>query len=118
MNTTFPTVSIDVILERQTAKEVLNAILHAILFHRLFGTVKAQTFDVLDVTMPGVADPEMEQLVNDKVDVFWKGIESGSSKRGQRFWSPSRRRNLRSLGFRCMSEKRMYHGNNGSSTRN
>ncbi|KAF8550072.1 DUF1649-domain-containing protein [Imleria badia] len=83
MNTTFPTVSIDVILERQTAKEVLHAILHAILFHRLFGTVKPQTFDVLDVTMPGVADPEMEQLVNEKVDVFWKGIESGSNKRGQ-----------------------------------
>lgn len=39
------------ILERQTAKEVLHAILHAILFHRLFGTVKPQTFDVLDVTM-------------------------------------------------------------------
>ena len=34
-------------------------------------------------TQPGVADPEMEQLVNEKVDVFWKGIESGSSKRGQ-----------------------------------
>jgi len=83
MNTTSPTVSIDVILERQTAKEVLHAILHAILYHRLFGTVKPQTFDVLDVTMPGVADPEMEQLVNEKVDVFWKGIESGSNKRGQ-----------------------------------
>lgn len=25
----------------------------------------------------------MEQLVNDKVDVFWKGIESGTTKRGQ-----------------------------------
>ena len=34
-------------------------------------------------TQPGVADPEMKQLVNKKVDVFWKGIESGSNKRGQ-----------------------------------
>lgn len=25
----------------------------------------------------------MEQLVNEKVDAFWKGIEGGSSKRGQ-----------------------------------
>lgn len=25
----------------------------------------------------------MEQLVNEKVDVFWKGIESGTNKRGQ-----------------------------------
>ncbi|KAF9218642.1 DUF1649-domain-containing protein [Gyrodon lividus] len=83
MNTTFPMVSIDVVLERRSAKEVLHAILHSILFHRLFGTVKPQTFEVLDVTMPGVADSEMEQLVNDKVDIFWKGIESGSNKRGQ-----------------------------------
>jgi len=83
MNSTFPTVSIDVVLERRSAKEVLHAVLHSILFHRLFGTVKPQTFEVLDVTMPGVADPEMEQLVNDKVDVFWKAIESGSNKRGQ-----------------------------------
>jgi hypothetical protein len=32
---------------------------------------------------PGVADAEMEHLVNEKVDAFWKGIESGSNKRGQ-----------------------------------
>ena len=30
-----------------------------------------------------MADPDTEQLVNDKVDVFWKGIEGGASKRGQ-----------------------------------
>ncbi|KAF8837532.1 DUF1649-domain-containing protein [Paxillus ammoniavirescens] len=82
MNTTFPTVSTDMVLERRSAKEVLHAILHSILFHRLFGTVKPQTFEVLDVTMPGVADSEMEQLVNEKVDIFWKGIESGTNKRG------------------------------------
>ena len=25
----------------------------------------------------------MEQLVTEKVDIFWKGIESGANKRGQ-----------------------------------
>jgi hypothetical protein len=39
------------ILDRHSAKEVLTTILHSILFHRLFGTVKPQTFEVLDVTM-------------------------------------------------------------------
>ncbi|KAG2745015.1 hypothetical protein P692DRAFT_20809424 [Suillus brevipes Sb2] len=53
------------ILNRHSAKEVLTTILHSILFHRLFGTVKPQTFEVLDVTMPGVSDPEMEQLVTE-----------------------------------------------------
>ncbi|KIM64164.1 hypothetical protein SCLCIDRAFT_1213581 [Scleroderma citrinum Foug A] len=81
--TSIPTVTIDIVLDRRNAKEVLHAILHAILFHRLFGTVKPQTFEVLDVTVPGVSDPEMEQLVNDKVDTFWKGVENGTNKRGQ-----------------------------------
>jgi hypothetical protein len=39
------------ILDRHSAEEVLTTILHSILFHRLFGTVKPQTFEVLDVTM-------------------------------------------------------------------
>jgi len=43
--------SITQVLDRRNAKEVLHAILHAILFHRLFGTVKPQTFEVLDVTV-------------------------------------------------------------------
>ncbi|KAI0937489.1 hypothetical protein AcV5_005390 [Taiwanofungus camphoratus] len=33
--------------------------------------------------MPGVDDADMTQLVEDKVDAFWKAIEGGASKRGQ-----------------------------------
>ncbi|KAJ7689779.1 autophagy-related protein [Mycena rosella] len=83
MNNAHPTITIDLVLDRHTTKEVLQAVLHAILFHRLFGLVKPQTFEVLDVTLPGVSDPEMEALVNEKVDAFWRGIEAGVSKRGQ-----------------------------------
>ncbi|KIM49851.1 hypothetical protein M413DRAFT_117035 [Hebeloma cylindrosporum] len=57
--------------------------LHAIFFHRLFGPIKPQTFEVLDVTIPAVSDQETEQLVDEKVDAFWKGLEGGFSKRGQ-----------------------------------
>ena len=32
-------------------RDVLHGVLHSILFHRLFGTIKPQTFEVLDVTM-------------------------------------------------------------------
>ncbi|KAF8237014.1 DUF1649-domain-containing protein [Tricholoma matsutake] len=78
-----PVITIDLILDRQTTKDVLRGVLHSILFHRLFGTVKPQTFEVLDVTMPGVSDTGMEQLVNEKVEAFWKGIEGDANKRGQ-----------------------------------
>ncbi|KAF6758379.1 autophagy-related protein [Ephemerocybe angulata] len=82
MEATYPTITVDLILDRFTTKDVLHGVLHSILFHRLFGTIKPTSFEVLDVTMPGVADPEMEQLVNEKVDAFWRGIEGGA-KRGQ-----------------------------------
>jgi hypothetical protein len=32
---------------------------------------------------PGVDDLEMERLVDEKVEAFWKGIENGTIKRGQ-----------------------------------
>ena len=39
------------VLDRHTTKEALRAVLHSILFHRLFGTVKPTTFEVVDITM-------------------------------------------------------------------
>ncbi|KAF8486667.1 autophagy-related protein [Russula emetica] len=83
MNSTHATVTIDIVLDRQNTREILCALLHAILFHRLFGTIRPQTFEVLDVTMPGVADPTMQQLVEEKVDAFWKGLENVPLKRGE-----------------------------------
>ncbi|KAF7300083.1 hypothetical protein MKEN_01331400 [Mycena kentingensis (nom. inval.)] len=83
MSSSHPTITIDLVLDRHTTKDVLQGVLHAILFHRLFGLVKPQTFDVLDVTMPGVKDDEIEKLVNDKVEAFWRKVESGMQRRGQ-----------------------------------
>jgi len=94
-----PIITIDVILDRRTAREALRAILHSILFHRLFGTVKPQTFDVLDVTMPGVSDYEMEQLIADRVDALWRGIENGTNKRGQIIVTFSEKRARKSSWF-------------------
>ncbi|KAF8577278.1 hypothetical protein K439DRAFT_1365072, partial [Ramaria rubella] len=61
---------------------------HAILFHRLLGTVKPQTPVVLDVTLrrsryPAVKDPEIERLVDETVNVFWRAVEKGRQPRGQ-----------------------------------
>ncbi|KAI0088939.1 DUF1649-domain-containing protein [Irpex rosettiformis] len=84
MNTNnYPVITIDLVLDRRNTRDVLTAVLHSILFHRLFGTVKPKTFEVLDVTMPGVDDPEIKQLVDSRVDAFWKAMEGGIHKRGQ-----------------------------------
>lgn len=51
------------ILDRLTTKDVLQGVLHSILFHRLFGTVKPQTFEVLDVTMVCLGLSNAQQIV-------------------------------------------------------
>ena len=66
MNAILPTITIDLVcciyynlygdshsqvLDRLAAKDVLHGVLHAILFHRLFGSIKPRTLEVLDVTM-------------------------------------------------------------------
>jgi len=37
--------------DRHHGRDILRAVLHAVLFHRLMGIVKPYTFDVLDVTI-------------------------------------------------------------------
>ncbi|KAF5388469.1 hypothetical protein D9757_004625 [Collybiopsis confluens] len=92
------------LLDRHTARDVLRATLDAIFFHRLFGTIKPKTREVLGVTMPGVSDADMERLMDEKVDVFWKNIENGISKRGQK--------NVQKKGgFKSMSGKKTFLGN-------
>jgi autophagy-related protein 101 len=71
------------VLDRLNTQDVLRAVLHAVLFHRLFGLVKPKTVDVLDVTMPGVDDADMDRLVGEKVGVFWRAVEDSPDKRGQ-----------------------------------
>ncbi|KAL5533546.1 hypothetical protein ACEPAG_6 [Sanghuangporus baumii] len=83
MENATPIITIDLVLDRLTTKDVLRALLHAILFHRLFGTIKPQAMEVLDVTVPGVKDAQVEMLIDEKVDAFWKGVENGTNKRGQ-----------------------------------
>ncbi|KAF8529571.1 DUF1649-domain-containing protein [Hysterangium stoloniferum] len=78
-----PEIIIDIVVERQMTKEVLRGLLHAILFHRLLGTVKPQTLEVLDVTLPAVKDAQIEQMVDDKVNTFWRAVEAGRHKRAQ-----------------------------------
>ncbi|GJE99598.1 autophagy-related protein [Phanerochaete sordida] len=91
-----PIVKIDLSLERRTARDVLTAVLHSILFHRLFGTLKPEIREVLDVSMPAVDDPEIKQLVDLKVDAFWKGVESDVNKRGQFIVTFSEKRSRKS----------------------
>lgn len=55
------------------------AILHTIFFHRYFPSIKPSYCEVLDFTLPLVADPELETLIDTRVGQLIRQLSSTSS---------------------------------------
>ncbi|KZT51596.1 hypothetical protein CALCODRAFT_460254 [Calocera cornea HHB12733] len=77
------TVNLDLVVERPAGKDALRALLHLILFHRLFGCIKPRTTEIFDLTLPAVDEPEIDNLVNIKIDSFWRTLESSANSRAE-----------------------------------
>lgn len=61
-------------------------ILHTIFFHRYFPSLRPSTIEVLDVTLPVVADPQLETLIDTRVGQLVRQLSSDDSShelRGQ-----------------------------------
>lgn len=61
-------------------------ILHTIFFHRYFPSLRPSTIEVLDVTLPFVADPQLETLIDTRVGQLVRQLSSDNSShelRGQ-----------------------------------
>ncbi|CED82806.1 Uncharacterized conserved protein [Phaffia rhodozyma] len=70
-------------VERTQVKDVLRALLLAILFQRTYSTVSPTTLDVLGITFSIPNDPELAKTVTDRVDAFWRTIGSVRNWNGQ-----------------------------------
>ncbi|KAF8930874.1 hypothetical protein EDD21DRAFT_376699 [Dissophora ornata] len=77
---TFP---VELTVERVLLREALQAILHTILFHRVFATIKPKDMDILDLTIPTIDDPEVDRLVEEKIAAFIKAADSNPQSKGQ-----------------------------------
>lgn len=77
------TVNLDLVIERPAGKDALRALLHLILFHRLFGCIKPRTTEIFDLTLPAVDEPDIDNLVNIKIDLFWRTLESSANSRAE-----------------------------------
>ncbi|KAF9349286.1 MAG: hypothetical protein J3Q66DRAFT_136851 [Benniella sp.] len=77
---TFP---VELIVERALLKEALRAILHTILFHRVFATIKPKDMEILDLTIPIIDDPEVDRLVEEKIAAFVKAADANPQSKGQ-----------------------------------
>ena len=59
-------------------------ILHAIFFHRYFPPLRPSSREVLDLTLPFVADPELETLIDTRVGQLVRQLSSTSSPKSVR----------------------------------
>ncbi|RIB09839.1 autophagy-related protein [Gigaspora rosea] len=59
------------------------AILHTILFYRIFGNIKPREVDLLDITYSAIDDPEVEKVVDEKVEQFVRNLENHGNQKGQ-----------------------------------
>ncbi|KAF9583615.1 hypothetical protein BGW38_009030 [Lunasporangiospora selenospora] len=70
-------------VERSLLRDVLSAILHTILFHRVFANIRPRDIDILDLTIPIIDDPELDRLVEEKVVAFMRAVDSTPQNKGQ-----------------------------------
>ncbi|KAL7418317.1 hypothetical protein Q5752_006775 [Cryptotrichosporon argae] len=65
--------------DRAQAKDVVRALLHAVLFHRVIDTVEPETEEVFDVDIAYIPTKEIERDISAKVDEFAQAfIETGA----------------------------------------
>ncbi|ORX95334.1 DUF1649-domain-containing protein [Basidiobolus meristosporus CBS 931.73] len=73
----------DLTVERLLLKDVLRAVLHSILFHRVFGNVRPREVDFMDLTYVAIEDAGIDKAVEEKIPAFLKTIDASRNQRGQ-----------------------------------
>ncbi|PLW35965.1 hypothetical protein PCANC_15823 [Puccinia coronata f. sp. avenae] len=63
------------VMTKNFPREIVRTVLHAILFHRVFGSVEPKEVEVLGVTFPQVVESEIESLVNERTDQVVTALE-------------------------------------------
>lgn len=72
-----------------------SGILHTIFFHRYFPTITPQTHEVLDLTLPYVAEPELETLIAQRTATLLRELDADRTQ--QRSSSPSLQQQARAV---------------------
>lgn len=74
-----PQYILDVFADPTCVKDIVRGILHTIFFHRYFPSIRPSSIEVLDLTLPLVADPELETLIDTRVGQLIRQLSSTSS---------------------------------------
>ncbi|KAI8057081.1 autophagy-related protein [Syncephalis plumigaleata] len=67
---------IELTTDRSLLKDVLRALLHTILFHRVFITIRPMEVEALDTFYPAIDDPDIERAIEDKLRAFARHLDA------------------------------------------
>lgn len=71
---------LDAFADPTSVRDVVRGILHTIFFHRYFPTITPQTHEVLDLTLPYVAEPELETLIDQRTATLVRDLDAAAGK--------------------------------------
>ncbi|KAG0141908.1 hypothetical protein CROQUDRAFT_725432 [Cronartium quercuum f. sp. fusiforme G11] len=77
---TAPVFRHEFVIIRTVARDVIKAILHSILFQRVFGSIQPKTIEVLGLTFPQVIEPGTERLVEERTESLFKALDHKTSQ--------------------------------------
>ncbi|KAJ4392260.1 hypothetical protein N0V93_005885 [Gnomoniopsis smithogilvyi] len=69
---------LDAFADPSSVRDVVRGILHTIFHHRYFPTITPHTHDVLDLTLPYVAEPELETLIDQRTAALVADLSSSA----------------------------------------
>ncbi|KAN0086963.1 Autophagy-related protein 1010 [Elaphomyces granulatus] len=62
-----PEYFLEIFADTISVNDVLKSVLHLIFFHRYFPSIRPETVDILDLTLPAINDVELETLIDARV---------------------------------------------------
>ncbi|KAH9442713.1 hypothetical protein MJO28_016756 [Puccinia striiformis f. sp. tritici] len=67
------------IITKNFTREIVRTVIHAILFHRVLGSVQPKEVEVLGITFPQIVETEIEKLVNERTERVALALEHKTS---------------------------------------
>ncbi|KAL8670837.1 MAG: hypothetical protein Q9168_004637 [Polycauliona sp. 1 TL-2023] len=77
-----PEYVLEILVDSTHVKDIVRGLLHTIFFHRYFPSMRPSSLEVLDLTLPVVADPELETLIETRVGQLVRQLSSTAFSNG------------------------------------
>ncbi|KAM3417173.1 hypothetical protein BST61_g5435 [Cercospora zeina] len=74
-----PEYTLDLTADRSHVRDIVKGLLHTIFFHRYFTPIFPSTHELLDLTLPFVAHPEIESLIESRTTTLLRHLDTSTT---------------------------------------